>query len=111
MRFFGKFANAPAKEQPDGDAVAERPAEQLPLDLGGTGDIKRGKRRTGHTEIYSVRVRENFKGEMLALQAELQRANPSKFRCVVCKEAFVAGRSDAKTCSPRCRMALHRHNK
>ena len=28
--------------------------------------------------------------------------------CLVCGEPFVAGRSDASTCSQRCRTALHR---
>lgn len=35
----------------------------------------------------------------------------AKFReraCVVCGISFLAGRSDATTCSPRCRVALHR---
>lgn len=33
---------------------------------------KRPGRKTGRTEVYAVRVRETFKGEILTLQAELQ---------------------------------------
>jgi hypothetical protein len=28
--------------------------------------------------------------------------------CLICDKPFVAGRSDASTCSPRCRIKLHR---
>ena len=34
--------------------------------------LRPARQRTGRTEAYSVRVRESFKGEMLALQAEIQ---------------------------------------
>lgn len=30
--------------------------------------------------------------------------------CENCKEVFIASRSDAKTCSVRCRVALHNRN-
>ncbi len=33
---------------------------------------RRVRRRTGRTEVYAVRVRDSFKGEILGLQAELQ---------------------------------------
>jgi len=45
---------------------------ELPmLAMGSTQDTS-PPRRTGRTSVYAVRVSENFKGEMLTLQAELQ---------------------------------------
>lgn len=44
-----------------------------PPSNGTTGIADRGvHRRTGRTDVYAVRVRETFKGEILAVQAELQ---------------------------------------
>jgi hypothetical protein len=34
---------------------------------------------------------------------------PAK-KCAVCGRSFLAARSDAKTCSGRCRVALHRRH-
>ncbi len=51
---------------------------------------------------------DELRDEVRSLRAELRTATPNKIECVVCKKAFVAGRSDAKTCSSRCRTALHR---
>jgi hypothetical protein len=44
----------------------------------------------------------------LVEELQLQLAKFSNRRCVVCEKPFVAARSDAATCSPRCRVKLHR---
>jgi hypothetical protein len=47
-------------------------------------------------------------GEIERLQAQLAAIAPR--HCVVCGEVF-AGRRDAVTCSPRCRVRLHRQRR
>jgi hypothetical protein len=37
-----------------------------------------------------------------------RRVEHAKVKCVVCREAFVPKRSDARTCGNRCRQQLHR---
>ena len=50
----------------------EAPTEARQLDLLAGGDHPQTRCRTGRSAVYAVRVRESFKGEILALQAELQ---------------------------------------
>ena len=41
---------------------------------------KRPREKSGRTEVYAVRVRETFKGEILTLQAELQLERQKLYR-------------------------------
>jgi hypothetical protein len=45
-------------------------------------------------------------GECLRVEDWATRLPPRV--CAVCSQLFVAGRADARTCSSRCRTALHR---
>jgi uncharacterized paraquat-inducible protein A len=44
-------------------------------------------------------------------ELESQLAKFGNRHCVVCGKPFVARRSDAATCSPRCRVRLHRNKR
>ncbi len=70
MRMFGNFGRTVRKEE---DKVAEQ-AElrfDVPAAAAAAGQKARS-RATGRTEVYAVRVRGTFKGEILRAVAELQ---------------------------------------
>jgi hypothetical protein len=73
MGIFGNIArNGGSKSEPAPVITAEAPAEFRHADVTrGAGD-RQVRRRSGRTDVYAVRVRESFKGEILTLQAELQ---------------------------------------
>src|SRR6202042_906795 len=60
------------KSEPGLVATAEAPVELRHADATPGGRNRRVRSRTGRTDVYAVRVRESFKGEILRLQAELQ---------------------------------------
>ncbi len=71
MKLFSNLIKNGETNQPEpaSDAVAE--PLQLDLMNGNRADAG-AQKRSGRTEVYSVRVRDNFKGEMLRLEAEIQ---------------------------------------
>ncbi len=68
------FANIVRSGKNEADAIvtAEAPAELGHCDEAPAAGHRRMRRRTGRTEVYAVRVRDSFKGEILGFQAELQ---------------------------------------
>ncbi len=51
----------------------------------------------------------DYEAEIASLKAQLAAAPRGFSRtCAACGKPFVASRPDAKTCSVRCRVALHR---
>jgi len=56
------------------------------------------------TKQLQRRIRE-LENELKALRKD-QHAHSRK--CVVCGKGFFSHRADAKTCSVKCRVALHR---
>jgi hypothetical protein len=72
MGIFGSIGRNGGKSEPAPVVTAEAPVELCHADET-TGEVNRRVRhRTGRTDVYAVRVRESFKGEILTLQAELQ---------------------------------------
>jgi hypothetical protein len=69
---------------------------------------------TGSSTVYDQADNDDLRDEVERLEEVIRRMNRSidkrvtKATCVVCKHVFLAGRSDAKTCSPKCRTARHR---
>ncbi len=59
MTIFGNFGKQNAPPPTNSPAQPTAPA-------------KRTRRKTGRTQVYSVRVRDGFKADILCLQAELQ---------------------------------------
>jgi hypothetical protein len=72
MGIFANIVRSGGKNEPDPVVTAEAPAELRHADATTGGRIRRVRSRTGRTDVYAVRVRESFKGEILRLQAELQ---------------------------------------
>jgi hypothetical protein len=72
MGIFGSIARNGGKNERDPVVTAEAPAELRHADESTGGRNRRTRSRTGRTDVYAVRVRETFKGEILGLQAELQ---------------------------------------
>jgi hypothetical protein len=72
MGIFANIVRSGGKNEPDPVVTAEVPAELRHLDGTTGGGNRRVRRRTGRTDVYAVRVRESFKGEILRLQAEFQ---------------------------------------
>lgn len=70
MNLFGTIMKSGGAGEPSIQAADKD--GQLKLDLPQAAQPGRRKQRTGRTEVYAVRVRESFKGEILRLQAELQ---------------------------------------
>ena len=68
---FSRRIKTGGKGQPEPVPTVEASAEVRQLDWVATMDMP-AERRTGRKEVYAVRVRESFKGEILGLQAELQ---------------------------------------
>jgi hypothetical protein len=66
-----KFLRPKAKNEAKRAASPEKPAEAQQPDLFGPGESGGGE-ESARRVVYGVRVREGFKGEILALQAELQ---------------------------------------
>jgi hypothetical protein len=72
MGIFGSTGRNGGKSEPAPVVTIEAPVDLRHAD-GSTGEGNRRVRsRTGRTDVYAVRVRESFKGEILTLQAELQ---------------------------------------
>jgi hypothetical protein len=80
MSLFAHIMKAGGKGQPESVAPAAVPVDLRQRDMipdseelrvPETARLRTG-RRTGRTQVYAVRVREDFKGEMLGSQAELQ---------------------------------------
>ena len=73
MNIFAHIVGSGAKKEGAPIVAAETPAAELDRsDDAPTAEPRRVRRRTGRTEVYAVRVRDSFKGEILGLQAELQ---------------------------------------
>lgn len=73
MNIFAHIVGSGAKKEGAPIAAAETMAAELGhSDDAPTAEHRRVRRRTGRTEVYAVRVRDSFKGEILGLQAELQ---------------------------------------
>jgi hypothetical protein len=73
MNIFANIVGSGAKKESVPIVAAEMPAAELEhSDDAPTAEHRRVRRRTGRTEVYAVRVRDSFKGEILGLQAELQ---------------------------------------
>ena len=73
MNIFAHIVGSGAKKEGAPIVAAETPAAELGhSDDARAVEHRRVRRRTGRTEVYAVRVRGSFKGEILALQAELQ---------------------------------------
>ena len=71
---------------------------------GGIGEVMAQMRRV-QAEEEADRLRRELRGLHKTIEKRVTKA-----RCVVSKRGFIAGRSDAKTCSSKCRSALHRHS-
>ena len=72
MGIFAYIVRSGGKSEPAPVVTADAPVELRHPDATTGGRNRRVRSRTGRTDVYAVRVRENFKGEILALQAELQ---------------------------------------
>jgi hypothetical protein len=72
MGIFGNIARSGGKSEPGPVVTIEAPVELRHADESTGEGNRRVRRRTGRTDVYAVRVRESFKGEILTLQAELQ---------------------------------------
>jgi len=73
MNIFANLMKAGGKDNAGSDEAA-RPMGRHQLDQEQDVDGTRVRKRTGRTDVYAVRVRKSFKGEILGLQAELQLA-------------------------------------
>jgi hypothetical protein len=103
MNIFANIIRSGGKKEVDAIVTAEAPAELRQSDEAPDAGHQRIRRGTGRTEVYAVRVRESFKGEILGLQAELQleRQKAGKARKVTegeiiefMLEAYKAARSN-----------------
>ena len=72
MNIFGNIVGSGAKKESAPVVAVQTSAEFDRLDDAPAAEHRRVRRRTGRTEVYAVRVRDSFKGEILGLQAELQ---------------------------------------
>jgi hypothetical protein len=73
MHIFANIVGSGAKKESAPIVAAETPATELDrCDDAPAAAHRRVRRRTGRTEVYAVRVRDSFKGEILALQGQLQ---------------------------------------
>ena len=73
MNIFAHIVGTGAKKECAPIVAAETPAAELVhSDDARAVEHRRVRRRTGRTEVYAVRVRDSFKGEILGLQAQLQ---------------------------------------
>src|ERR1700733_2180848 len=108
MGIFANIVRSGGKSEPAPVVTAEAPAEVRHPDAATGGRNRRVRSRTGRTDVYAVRVRENFKGEILALQAELQlerQTSNGKARRVTAGEivelmleTYKAARRNGETC-------------
>ena len=71
MNLFSNLIKGGATNQPEPGSGPVTEPLQLDLMDGNRADAG-AQKRSGRTQVYSVRVRDNFKGEMLRLQAEIQ---------------------------------------
>ena len=72
MNIFANIVRTGGKKEADlSSLLRRRRSWVIPMRLRLAGH-RRIRRRTGRTEVYAVRVRDSFKGEILGLQAELQ---------------------------------------
>ena len=69
---FSRLIKTGGKGQPDPVPAVAAPADLFQFEQTRNVESPQARRRTGRTEVYAVRVRESFKGEILGLQAELQ---------------------------------------
>jgi hypothetical protein len=76
MGIFANIVRSGSKNESDPGGVGEAPTQFHNADETTGGSNRRIRNRTGRTDIYAVRVRESFKGEILRLQAELQLERP-----------------------------------
>jgi hypothetical protein len=72
MGIFTNIVRSGGKNEPAPVVIAEPPLGLRHADESTCGGNSRPRSRTGRTDVYAVRVRETFKGEILGLQAELQ---------------------------------------
>jgi hypothetical protein len=72
MGIFANIVRSDGKSEPDPVVTAETTAELRHIDETTGAGNRRVRSRSGRTDVYAVRVRESFKGEILRLQAELQ---------------------------------------
>ena len=81
MNLFGYIRKTSAKDETQSATLAAvsvelRAADAVPAHENSTASDMNARprlgRRTGRTKVYAARVRDGFKGEILALQAELQ---------------------------------------
>jgi hypothetical protein len=66
-------------------------------------------RDRGTRGVYTSEMRESFARNHPHLAAQVRRREGR--RCAACGCTFFPGRSDAKTCGPRCRMRIMRRRK
>lgn len=73
MNIFANIVGSGARKESAAIIAADTPtAECDQLDDAPTAKLRRARWRTGRIEVYAVRVRDSFKGEILGLQAQLQ---------------------------------------
>jgi hypothetical protein len=76
MNIFASFVGSGAKKESSPIVAAEIPAAEINHSVNAPAAehrrVRRRTGRTGRTEVYAVRVRDSFKGEILALQGQLQ---------------------------------------
>ena len=68
MNIFANIVRTGGKKQTDAVVATETPAQLGHSNAAPHAAHRRVRRRTGRTEVYAVRARESFKGDILGLQ-------------------------------------------